>query len=463
MPCALNGQMNDQMNDQINDQMAGVPLDVAFALGAVDCTALRASVRCGIWRFACGDKNHPLGTLDGIREVLAGEPVTIVGLLESGRDGVERVLRQSWSCTVALSPARNRENMLRRAGQLPARALRALHRGHLAPQPVAAASAPAAVPPGLPAADGTLRGLAGVTSRIVHRSLQKLTHVEQWFIGYRFAAFGSGPPEQGRFTTLMPPKARFWADPFPIVIGERYFIFFEELPFGVDKGHIAVIEIQRDGRCSAPQVVLERPYHLSYPFLIEHGGALFMVPESGQNRSVELYRCERFPDRWQLERTLLRGVFAVDATLHRTPDRWWMFVTIAGDDQDRHDDLHIYHAPELFGPWQPHAANPVKSDVRSARPAGRLFVRDGRLCRPAQVCVPRYGTALSINEVLELTPDIYREREIERIVAPAGSGVLGIHTLNRAGELCVVDGFVHRSRLVERRIAVFTPRRVASR
>ena len=91
--------------------------------------------------------------------------------------------------------------------------------------------------------------------------------------------------------------------------------------------------------------------------------------------------------------------------------------------------------------------NPVKSDARSARPAGSLFERDGALYRPAQICAPLYGSGVSLNRVLQLSPQAYVEQEDERIVATHPAGLLGMHTLNRAGELSVLDAFVRRRRL----------------
>ena len=38
---------------------------------------------------------------------------------------------------------------------------------------------------------------------------------------------------------------------------------------------------------------------------------------------------------------------------------------------------HVFHADSPFGPFTPHRRNPVKSDVRSARPAGKLFTWNG--------------------------------------------------------------------------------------
>jgi hypothetical protein len=108
------------------------------------------------------------------------------------------------------------------------------------------------------------------------------------------------------------------------------------------------------------------------------------------------------------------------------------------------DELHLFHADSLLGDWQPHRRNPVKSDARCARPAGQLYWRNGTLYRPAQICAPLYGSGLSINRVLRLTPLDYAERQVERIL-PA-NGLLGVHTVNRAGDLTVIDAFSRRPR-----------------
>ena len=119
----------------------------------------------------------------------------------------------------------------------------------------------------------------------------------------------------------------------------------------------------------APVRVLERDYHLSYPFLIEQDGQLLMIPETAQNGSVEVYRCIDFPLRWKLEKVLLQGVRCVDPTFHRGPDRWWMFANAAAPGSRMFDDeLHLFHAESLLGEWQPHRRNPVKSDARCSRP-----------------------------------------------------------------------------------------------
>jgi hypothetical protein len=410
-------------------------LDVAFALGEFDDSALDGLARYGVWRFQA----------DGAREVVEGAPLTGSSLQARLAPGAEpRLVYQSWSRTCPFSVGRNREQLLAKTSEFAWRALREAHRsGHAWLEQCKS----------LRQAGDENRGngelpLAPVLKRIVSRGVERALHREQWFLAYKFGnGNGAIPGDLEGFTRIMPPADRTWADPFPIESSGRHFVFFEELPFDTGKAHISVMQIGRDGRCSAPQRVLERDYHLSYPFLLEHEGALYMIPETAQNRTVELYRCVEFPLRWKLEKVLLDGVRLVDATVQRGADRWWLFANGApGSSRVFDDELHIFHSEKVLGEWRPHARNPVKSDARCTRPAGRLYWRAGALYRPAQICAPRYGAGLSINRVLRLTPQDYAERQVERVLPDRGRGLLGLHTVNRAGELVVVDAFTRRRR-----------------
>jgi hypothetical protein len=410
-------------------------LDVVFALGAVDDTALDGIARCGVWRWR----------VDGESEVLRGEPLSASGLsVRLAAGAVPRLAYQSWSRTYPLSVARNRRELLEKTAEFPARALRELQR-----------SGREWLEQCVPLED---RGQTPISSgsvfqvgrSIFRRGMEKALGLENWFLAFRFGLAPALAADLKGFTRIVPPAGATWADPFPLHKDGRYYVFFEELPRGASKAHISMLEVRPDGTWSAPQRVLERDYHLSYPFLLEHEGRLLMIPETAQNRTVEAWRCVEFPLRWRFERVLLDGVRCVDATLTRAADRWWMFAN-SGMTRCLDDELHIFHAADPLGRseggWRPHARNPVKSDVRSARPAGALFWRDGALHRPAQICTPLYGAGVSVNRVQRLTATDYAERETQRIQPAAGSGLLGIHTINRAGDLTVVDAFRRRSRL----------------
>jgi hypothetical protein len=137
-----------------------------------------------------------------------------------------------------------------------------------------------------------------------------------------------------------------------------------------------------------------------------------------------------------------------------------MFVSAGADGSELHDELHLYYADSLLGDWRPHEANPVKSDVRRARPAGRLYEQGGALYRPAQICAPLYGTGISLNRVVKLSLRDYVEREEGRILPTHPAGLLGMHTVNRAGDLAVVDGFTRTLRRFARKRPVAKPDRL---
>jgi hypothetical protein len=209
-------------------------------------------------------------------------------------------------------------------------------------------------------------------------------------------------------------------------------------------GRIAVIEIDGDGKAGPPRVVLERDYHLSYPFLLEFNDELFMVPESADAEKVEAFRCVSFPDQWESHAVLLEGVRAYDPTLLEHEGRWWMFVTIQHNGNTTDDELHLYYASEPFGQWVAHPANPICLDVRCARPAGALFRQNGQLFRPAQDCSVRYGYALSIQRVIRMDTKEYEEETVQRILPDWAGDAQGTHTVNQAGGITVYDCNVRR-------------------
>ena len=129
-----------------------------------------------------------------------------------------------------------------------------------------------------------------------------------------------------------------------------------------------------------------------------------------------------------LERVLLDGLTAVDATVHADDGLLWLFVNVV-DGPAHRGDLCVYWSPSLKGPWRPHPANPVVSDPRSARPAGRLFRHGTALIRPSQDCSRRYGEAVVIlNQVEVLSKTDYRERPVGRIDPDWMPGLVGTHT-----------------------------------
>jgi hypothetical protein len=248
------------------------------------------------------------------------------------------------------------------------------------------------------------------------------------------------------FTPLIPDKDRYWGDPFVLQRDGRYFVFIEEKLYAAGRGHIACLELAADGSLISQQVVLDRDYHLSYPFVFERRGEVFMIPESAANRTVELYRCVRFPDRWELVKVLLHDIYAVDATLLEHAGKTWLFTNIRKDGGSSLNALHLYWAESPFAEtWTSHPRNPIICDIGSARPAGQIFVRDGQLIRPSQDSTRRYGHSLKFNRITQLDEEDYQEETVAAF-APSGGKVRATHTFNQAGGLTVIDAVIRRRR-----------------
>ena len=280
--------------------------------------------------------------------------------------------------------------------------------------------------------------------RRLDKTFSSVFFIDQWVI---MTAQGAGynSLQWSMFHTILPDKDRYWGDPFVVSRNDRYFVFIEEKIYATGRGRIACLTLDRAGGFLSNQVVLERPYHLSYPFIFEQGSETYMIPETAGNRSIELYRCVHFPDEWVFVTTLMTDIYAVDATLLQYQNKVWMFVNVKEPGGSSLDSLYLYYAPAGLpaNEWTPHPHNPVVKDIRSARPAGRIFEHDGKLIRPSQDSSRRYGYALKFNRITKLNENEYAE-EVELTFKPAGGRMLATHTYNHVGGLTAVDAIIRR-------------------
>lgn len=406
----------------------------------------------GVWSYHHGDNRVNRGGPPGFWESLEGWPETgsTLQILTEDLDN-GRVLCRSWSHTHRYSLTDNRNSFYWKSLSFIPRKLSELHRD--GPERFFATvekhnrhpemysrrlfrkpSAPEYARLVLARAWDKFRYLAG-----------KHIHLDQWVLLYSLRdGFSSS---MWRYEKIMPPKDRFWADPHAIRRDGRYFIFIEEYLYSTHKGHIAVIEMDEAGNWTSPVTVLERPYHLSYPFVFEHEDELYMIPESAGNRTIELYRCVEFPHRWEFQMNLMEDVYAVDATLLQRDGRWWLFANLVENEgASSWDELFVFHAPDFrTSDWCPHVRNPVVSDCKRSRPAGRFFEIDGRLYRPSQNCSVRYGYGFNFSEVKVLDQEHYEEEVVSVVTPDWDRRVLGTHTFNRVGRLHLSDAY-HRRR-----------------
>jgi hypothetical protein len=283
------------------------------------------------------------------------------------------------------------------------------------------------------------RFLGQWTVRILRHELTKRLFREQWSIVLQPKSVAQKTISDRGFRRLWPPRDRFYADPFLIEKHGRTYLFFEDYSFSSRKGLISCCEVDREGNCSKPRVVLEQKYHLSYPFLFTWQGEIYMIPETRDNGTIEMYRATNFPHCWTHEAVLMSNVLATDSTLLHHRDKWWLFTAGVFDHASSEKILCLFFADSPMGPWTAHPKNPIVSDVCHARPAGCLYFEDGQLIRPGQDCSQGYGYAVELHRVDVLSETDYKETPLASITADWLPGSRGIHTLNQNSEFRVID------------------------
>jgi hypothetical protein len=282
---------------------------------------------------------------------------------------------------------------------------------------------------------------AGAAGRRMLELAEGVTRHYEWNVGIVQAPIDAmlAAGEEPDVTWLPPRAGHYAADPFGLVRDGVLHVLFEDFSRHTRMGSIGHVSITPDGNVSEPEGVLDPGVHTSYPFLVEHDGAVFMLPETAAAGELALYEAVDFPHRWRRAVTLLRGVPAIDASVVEHDGRWWMFAGIHG--RGHNQNLYVWHAPDLTGPWTPHIANPVKTDARSARSGGTPFVSAGQLYRPSQDDSRRYGGRVVLNRVDVLTPAAFAERPVRAIGPRRGSPYPdGLHTISAAGDQTLIDG-----------------------
>jgi hypothetical protein len=236
------------------------------------------------------------------------------------------------------------------------------------------------------------------------------------------------------------PPNRFLADPFVISRRGKSYCFVEDYDDSVKRGCISVCQLyKKRGEYLGPVII--EPFHMSFPYLIEIEGALYMCPEVGKSGQIRLYRCTDFPMKWELSHVLMDNVSAADTMLVMHNGKWWMLTNIDTTGSGDHcGELFLFYSDSPFSSeWTPHPQNPIVVDAECARNGG-LVTKGGVLYRVAQrQGFDQYGKGFSINKIVHLDEHRYEEKRVSSVDATFWPGLLGTHHLHSNGKITVFD------------------------
>lgn len=236
------------------------------------------------------------------------------------------------------------------------------------------------------------------------------------------------------------PRGHFWADPFVYSYGGKTYCFVEDYVYKTDRAHISVLEVGENGAHQIGECIRE-PFHLSFPFLFNYDGQLYMCPECSGSRQIRIYRCVGFPLQWELVSVAMNDISVADTMIFEHAGTWWMLTSIdKSGSNDYCSELYLFSASSpLSKDWKMHPRNPLRIDSEGGRNAGMLF-KDGKIFRLAQrQGYDQYGEGLLMYEITELSSMVYSEKLFSEINPYFKKGLLGVHHLSTTGEVTVFD------------------------
>ena len=238
------------------------------------------------------------------------------------------------------------------------------------------------------------------------------------------------------------PEDEFWADPFLFHYNNADYLFFENYSYTTKRGKISC-GILKDNVLTEIIDVLDFKYHLSFPFIFEENGEIFLMPESSENKTLKVYKAVDFPVKWEVYSSAFEGESIGDAFFYtdQKQHKWLFLNKQAATTSPMNSELFIYKVDSLkLNSLIPHKQNPVIIDARVARNGGCLFEHNGNLYRPSQRNIDGiYGRALNINKIEKLTLDEYVETTVKVIEPDFDKELIGLHHLHQCNGKFVFD------------------------
>jgi hypothetical protein len=205
------------------------------------------------------------------------------------------------------------------------------------------------------------------------------------------------------------------ADPFLYVNNNTLYLFYEEMINFYGKGVIKLTKTKNLTEWSPPCVVLEENFHLSFPFVFQNGADLFMIPETGEDNSIRLYRPNSDLTEWMFYKKILSGNNYKDSSIFIKDGTLYLFTTIKSE---KTLTLRLYFSDDIDKTWLEHPSSPICSGSKIARNGGSVFSFNGELYRPVQNCEKLYGENLAMYKISELSKEGYREELINEDIFP---------------------------------------------
>lgn len=202
------------------------------------------------------------------------------------------------------------------------------------------------------------------------------------------------------------------ADPYLFVKDDILYLFYEA-KYGHNPGIIEMIHTCDLKTWSEPVVVLKENHHLSYPWVFEEKGHIYMMPESKQADCIKLYECTKGDlTEFKYKTTLLKGRY-VDSSIYRDGKNYFLMTS---EKIDGIYNLLLFVADNLTGKYLPHPMSPLMKNNKFGRNGGCFIKDNGKIYRFAQDCTNNYGENIHVIEITSIDKENYKEKVVKESV-----------------------------------------------
>ena len=237
----------------------------------------------------------------------------------------------------------------------------------------------------------------------------------------------------GKELLILKSNFRYWfADPFLFEKKDGSFYCFVELMDNhVKRGQIAVY----DSLTKKTSVVVSDRVHMSFPFIFEKEGTVYMIPETSAAKELRLYEASSFPFEWKLAKVLLRDRMVVDSVLiFRDSAVFLVLYDIASKPYCL--EVYQFNWDRLeVGDFVDRVEDPEKI----FRPAGGAFEVNGATIFPTQKGTKSYGEDVIFNQISLGKKTTIRASNIKVAYPSIATKYDHKHTYNETKHLAVLD------------------------
>jgi len=233
--------------------------------------------------------------------------------------------------------------------------------------------------------------------------------VGNWSVGYRSTNNPLGKENLNSenvisyeyIDSIVPEEIDYIADPFFIKEKDTIYLFVELK--GQGNANIALLTSIDGNKYKYDAVILDEPFHLSYPQVFKHQGRFYMLPETKGSNHLLLYEANNFPYNWAVVDTLLKNIGIKDPSLLLSED---LNLIVGVDDNLKQ---YMFVADSLHGTWA-EAPNYKQRWGNETRPGGRFISIDEEWYLPLQNRSMGYGTGISLFKLINSNGALHLEK-----------------------------------------------------